>query len=323
MNIPVIGIDVSKKKFDVALLIGDRFWTKSYENKQSGFESLHAWIQGKNISPHLCMESTGIYSHALANFLFERQYTVSMVNPARIKGFGKSELIRNKTDEADAKLIARFCLAMKPNVWKPEPQWQTELKQWVHQRDSLVQLERMERNRLESAVPSVQKAIKQHLRSIVAQIEQANEYIEALIRNQPELQRNAELLDSIPGLGKVSIAAILANIGQIDRFSSPKKLSAFIGLNPCQRQSGTSVRGRTKLSKIGNSQFRKSLYMPALVAIRYNPILKRFYQDLLKRGKAKMVAIGAVMRRLVHIVYGVLKHQTPFSTDCLPTVIAA
>ena len=314
MDMTVLGIDISKKKFDVALLVDKKFWSKSYSNNKAGFEAFCLWLNSREISPHICMESTGIYGHALANFLFEKGYLVSMVNPARIKGFGKSELSRNKTDEADAKLIARFCLAMRPGAWQPEPEWQVELKQWVNHLDNLKELERMALNRQEVAIKSVQKAISKHLKALKIQIEEAKEKIEEFINKDIDLRKKRELLASIPGIGQVTTAHILAHVGDINRFKTAKKLAAFAGLNPCQRQSGTSIKGRTKLSKIGSSQFRKSLYMPALVAIRYNPTLKTFYEGLLARGKAKMVAIGAVMRRLLHIVYGVLKNQQEFST---------
>lgn len=275
MGTIVLGIDISKKKFDVALLAGEKVWAKSYFNDKAGFEKLHQWLQGREASPHICMESTGIYGHALANFLFEKEYVVSMVNPARVKGFGKSELSRNKTDEADAKLIARFCLAMKPEPWQPEPQWQIELKQWVSHLDRLKEMERMELNRQDVSIKSVQKAISKHLKSLKDQIEDAEEEIRKLINNDDNLRKNRELLDTIPGIGQVTIAQILAIVGDVNRFKNAKKLSAFVGLNPCQRQSGSSIKGRTKLSKIGNSQLRKSLYMPALVAIRHNPVFKR------------------------------------------------
>lgn len=237
-----------------------------------------------------------------------------MVNPARVKGFGKSELSRNKTDEADAKLIARFCLAMKPAFWQPEPEWQIELKQWVHHLDKLKELERMELNRQEVSIKSVQKAISTHLKTLKVQIEEAEEKIKEIIDDDTDLRKKRDLLNGIPGIGETTIAQIFAHVGDINRFQNAKKLSAFVGLNPCQRQSGTSIKGRIKLSKVGSSQFRKALFMPALVAIRYNSILKDFYQELIGRGKAKMVAIGAVMRKLLHIVYGVLKNQQEFST---------
>jgi len=306
MDTIVLGIDISKKKFDVALLIDTKFWNKSYPNNKPGFEALVLWLQSREVSPHICMESTGIYGHALANFLFEKGYLVSMVNPARIKGFGKSELSRNKIDEADAKLIARFCSAMKPTFWQPEPEWQIELKQWVHHLDSLKELERMALNRQEVAIKSVQEAISKHLKALKIQIEEAKEKIKELIDNDTDLRKKKILLESIPGIGATTTAHILSHVGDINRFKTAKKLAAFVGLNPSQRQSGTSIKGRTKLSKIGSSSFRKSLFMPALVGIRYNPTLKTFYEGL--------VARGAVMRRLLHIVYGVLKNEKEFST---------
>jgi transposase len=162
MHDEVLGVDISKRKFDVALVESDKFRSKVFNNCLQGYAQLHAWLKGRSVKPHICMEATGRYGHGLATYLRENGFLVSMVNPARIKGFAQSELSRTKTDKADAKLIARFCLAMKPSEWVPEPTWQLELRQWVAHLDSLKAMLRAEENRLESIVcESVEIAIKE------------------------------------------------------------------------------------------------------------------------------------------------------------------
>ena len=132
-----LGVDISKKTFDIALLLDNRTQCKVFSNDKKGFSEFKVWLEKLDSKPHVCMEATGIYGHALANFLYENDYPVSMVNPARVKGFAQGELVRNKTDKADAQVIARFCMAMKPKLWQPNPAWQIELKHWVLYVDNL------------------------------------------------------------------------------------------------------------------------------------------------------------------------------------------
>jgi len=308
-----LGIDISKNKFDVALMLTGRAKCKVFANCAKGFASLKIWLEEIGSKPRICMEATGIYGHALATFLHENSYPVSMVNPARVKGFAQSEMARNKTDKADAQVIARFCKAMQPDLWQPDPAWQLELKQWVSHLDNLKKMQRQEENRIESACKSVSVAIKKHIKSLGTQITKAEEHIKNIIKNNTELKKKKELLLSIPGIGETTIAKLLAYLGNIERFDSAKKVASYAGLTPSHKQSGTSVKGRTSLSKRGNPMLRKALFMPALTAIKYNPILKQFYLKLLERGKAKMCAIGAVMRKMLHLIFGVLKNNEAFN----------
>ncbi len=314
----VLGIDISKAKFDVALLHNDKVKHKKFENKLNGFKQLIEWLnlyQLENV--HTCMEATGIYGEALALYLHEKGYCVSVVNPAQIKGFGRGKLTRTKTDKADAKLIAHFCLAMNPPLWEPLPSHIRELQALVHRLEALQDMYQQESNRLESSADIVKSSIEHVISKLAEEIKAIKLEIKNHIDRYPDLRDKRKLLDTIPAVGENTISQILAFL-MIERFDSAKKMAAFVGLNPKQHISGTSVMGRSCLSKMGNCNLRKSLYMPAIVAKRYNPIIKAFCERLAKAGKPTMLILGAAMRKLVHIIYGVLKSGQPFDPGLTP-----
>lgn len=314
-----IGIDISKASFDTAILLPDqKIKIKNFSNNKSGFNLLISWLKICNISAentHVCMEATGIYYESLANFLYQNKFIISVVNPARIKGFGMSELSRTKNDRADAKLIARFCKAMNPAAWQPIKPEYKELQQLVRRLEDLKILLQIEKNHLEAAISNnVKKSIEFVIECLNKQIEEIIKTINDKINQNPELQKKKELLETIPGIGEATIMQILSFIN-VEHFNNVKQLDAFLGLNPKQRQSGTSVNGKSKISKIGNSNLRKTLFFPAIVAKKHNPTIKSFCQRLELAGKPKMVIICAAMRKLIHVIYGVLKSGKAFDAN--------
>jgi transposase len=312
----IVGIDMSKKKFDVALLRNDKFKHKVFPNTASGHREVIAWLHKNKVEvAHLCMESTNIYGEALAGHLHDQGYTVSIVNPARIKGFAQSELARTKTDKADASLIARFCLAMDPTPWQPDAVEIRELKALVRRLEALMGMRQQEVNRLHVAPEIILADVEAHIAYLDDEIKETKKRIRDHIDHHPDLKEKKTLLESIPGIGEATIAIILSEFAQIDRFRNAKCLAAYIGVAPRERQSGSSVRGRTMMSKTGRSQLRKAFFMPALVALRYNPILMAMKQRLTDAGKPKMAIVGAAMRKLVHLIYGVLKSGVPFDPN--------
>jgi transposase len=284
-----------------------------FENAQDGFETLSGWLRKQGItSVSACMEATGCYGDALASYLYDQGFTVSVVNPAQIKSFSGAQLNRAKTDKADAKLIAQFYHQMCPERWTPPPLHVRELQALVQRLSALAQMERQEQNRMGTAPAVIRPSIETVLATIKAEIKAVEAMIRDHIDRHPDLKHKSDLLDSIPGIGKATIFRVLAFIGDVQRFDHAKALAAFVGVNPTVHQSGSSVRGKPHLSKKGNSVIRKALYMPAIVARRYNPVIKEFADRLKKAGKPNMLIIGAVMRKLLHIIYGVLKSGMPF-----------
>jgi transposase len=238
-----LGIDISKKHFDVALLLDDNKQKhKKFTNHSKGFQELTHWLKQFNIKAlHACMEATNIYGNALAEYLYDRGYDVSIVNPARIKGFAQSELLRTKTDKQDASLIARFCVAMQPMLWEPEPQKVRELKGLVRRVDALMEMKQQEVNRLEVAEQIVMDDIKQHINSLSDRIDQLRQLIADHIDNDPSLRKQKELLLSIPVIGEKTVAVLLSYFSSIHRFSHAKKLAAFCGVIPRAFDSGSSI----------------------------------------------------------------------------------
>jgi transposase len=317
MTPTVLGIDISKKDFYVSLLTEIRATKpKKFTNNTEGFESLHNWLRQQNVVElHACMEATSIYGEALAEFLYGAGFQVSVVNPTRIKGFAKSELLRTKTDSVDAALIARFCAAMKPSLWTPTAPEVKELQALLRRLESVTEMMSCEQNRLETATPTVAALTQSHLDYLQQQQQLIKKLISDHFDQHPHLKQQRELLTSIPGIGDLTASILLAEIGDVSDYDNARQLAAYVGLTPCERTSGTSVKGKTRLSCTGNVRLRKALYMPAVVAMRHNPLLKAMSERLLGRGKVKMQVIGALMRKLVHLAFGILKSQKPFDPN--------
>jgi transposase len=319
MNLPPLGLDVAKLKFNACLLRADgKLRHKVFPNNPSGFSQLSDWLAKQGVErAHACLEATGTYGDSLATYLHERGHTVSIVNPAAIKAYAQSHLSRTKTDRVDAALITGFCLERRPPAWHPPAPELRELQALVRRLDSLVEMRTMEENRLSSGVTveAVRESVAEVIAHLAGQIKRTEALIRAHIDSHPTLKRQRELLDSIPGVGEATAAVLLAEVPDIKEYRSARQVAAFAGLVPRERQSGSSVRGRVRLSKIGNARLRKALYFPAITAIRCSPFFQTWVVGLRQRGKSKMAVIGAVMRKLVHLAYGVLKTGTPFDPE--------
>ncbi|MFN8459660.1 MAG: IS110 family transposase [Anaerolineae bacterium] len=309
-----LGIDIAKQKFDVTLWHGSAIQRNHFSNNPDGFKALNDWLKQQGVSElHACMEATGVYYEALAEYLYQQGYTVSVVNPWQIKAFADSKLRRHKTDRLDADLIAEFCQKEHPRAWQPLPPAERTLQALVRHLESLVETRQQQRNRLESSRdPLVTTSLQRVIDQLTLEIEQIKQQIQDHLDQNPDLKRKQELLASIIGIGSQTATSLLAEMPDLADYPSAKHAAADAGLTPSERSSGSSVRGKPRLSKIGNPRVRKLLYYPALAAIRYNPIIKALRDRLIAQGKPKMVAVGAAMRKLVHLAYGVLKHNQPF-----------
>jgi transposase len=320
MTQPVLGIDIAKETFDVALIVEGKIRNEHFENTPEGFKSLSRWMR-KYVrgSIHACMEATGQYGDALAEYLHQEGLKVSVVNPARIKAYANSKLRRNKTDKVDAELIAIYCLREEPALWSPPPASFKDLQALIRRLDDLQANYFQENNRLKSGVSNlvVLAGLRDHLQYLQKQIDQVKEDIQKHIDAYPELKRRQELIISIPGIGALTAAKILGEIRDVCDFISSRQLAAYAGVTPQNTTSGTSVHKKARMSKIGNSNLRKALYMPAISAKKHNPIVKPFCDRLSKSGLKPMEVIGAAMHKLLHLVYGILKSGKPFDPNYL------
>lgn len=317
MSQSYLGIDISKSKFHVALQAHEKQHKKPklkvFENNPRGFEELAQWLQVQEVEHvHACLEATSTYGEAVAEFLVEQGHTVSIVNPARIKGFATSELLRSKTDKADAQLILRFCIALRPEPWHPPAPEVKQLQLLLRRIEALKQMVVQEQNRLETTTKTLEESIKAHIDYLKKDIKCIEQQIKDHFDQHPDLKKQRDLLVSIPGIGEQTAAVILSEIVHWSLFESPRQLAAYAGLTPRERSSGSSVRGKPCLSRVGNARLRKALYLPAISAQRFNPLIAAFCERLLAKGKAKKQVIGAAMRKLLHLAYGVLKSGSLF-----------
>ncbi len=255
----------------------------------------------------------------MATRLSDAGWFVSVVNPSRVKGFAQSEMARNKTDKADAGLLARFAQAIKPEAWTPPAQEVRELRALVDRLQALKEIQQQEANRLESALhqPSMQASIPSPLQWLRDNIKELERQIDDHIDRHPGLRADLALITSIPGLGNTTAAKVLAYLGDVRRFKSAKALAAFIGVTPRLKESGSSVRGRSMISRSGHATIRHSLYMPAMVALKHNPLIKAFGLRLKSEGLAPKAVISASMHKLVRVIYGVLKTRVMFNAQFL------
>ena len=316
MTLSVLGIDISKLKFDVCLLrASGKFKHHVFSNTTAGFLQLATWLVKQKVERvHACMEATGTYSEALATYLSDAGHVVSVVNPAKIKAYAQSQLSRTKTDKADATLIAQFCHERKPPQWQPLPTELRELQALVRRLEALLEMHQMEVNRLEAGVTalSVRESLSEHIAFLNEEVKRTEKLIRDHIDQHPTLKSQQELLVSIPGIGETTAAKFLSEVLDVKLYKSARQLAAFTGLVPKLHESGSSVKRKARLSKIGVSSLRKALYFPAIAAIKYNPSIKALSVRLKERGLCPMQIIGAAMRKLVHIAYGVLKSGRPF-----------
>ena len=303
----------------MALLVNGKLKHKVFTNDQEGFRELLAWLKKQGVEHvHVCLEASSTYGDELATYMHDAGHTVSIVNPARIKGFAQSELMRTKNDKVDAGLIARFCLAMHPEPWAPAPPEMRQLQALVRRVDALINMRTQELHRLGTTQGTVEYSIREHIAYLDRQIEALKQQIAARIKSDPDLKIKRDLLKSIPGVGEATIAAILAELHMFETCDRVQKVVAFIGLAPRQFISGSSIKGKPRLSKVGNARLRKALFMPALVSIQCNPIIQTFYHRLKGNGKNGKVIVCAIMRKLVHLIFGILKSGRPFDPNYRP-----
>jgi transposase len=314
MNKTVIGIDISKHKFDVAYCTSNQKWKdKSFENSLIGFKAFLGWLSDHKIQDmHAVMEATGRYGEDLAHFLYVAGHNVSIVNPAQIKHYGKSLLRRTKTDKVDSRLISEFAQRHDLSLWKPLSPSCQSLKDQVRCLEAFKKDATQTSNRLEGAKDIiVKKMLKDRLFYIQKQISDLEDKIKNLVDDDPTLTQTVDLLITVPGIGKTSAINLLAELPDLSSFQCAKQLAAFAGLNPSIKRSGISIKGKEVISKTGSRELRKIFFFPAMAIMRRSA-LKPFIDRLKAKGKKGKVIVVAVMRKLLHSVFGVLKTQTPF-----------
>lgn len=310
-----VGIDLAKRTLAACLRLSTgKCYQRQFANELTGFQALVAWL-AKYTQPPLpvCLEATGTYGEALAVYLHEQGFPVSVVNPHRIVHYAKSQGTRHKTDQVDARVIAEFCAKEQPPRWTPPAASYRYLQALLRHQETLEQDQQRERNRLNAAEhPSfVRQSLEAGLAQLDAALTAVAAEIEVHLAAQPELQAQLQLLISIPGIGAETACWLLAELGGGAGFQRAPEVASYVGVEPRLRQSGP-WKGTTRMSKQGNVWLRKALYFPALSALRWNPVIRAFGERLRARGKVPMAIVVAAMRKLLHLAFGVLRHQQPF-----------
>lgn len=322
-SIVYAGVDVGKDELWVAMT---KRKPRKFANTKAGVKALVNWCRKVvgDAALHVCMEATGVYSQAAAVNLYPlAKVEISIVNPAQIAAFAKAQLRRTKTDSVDARVILEFAQSQSPPVWAPAPKAFQQLYALVKQadamRDSLARWNN--RAHAQSYLCDLPREVKKSQRDVecffTRQLEKLEKAIDELIKSDDTLKRQVKLLNTIPGIADLTAHRMLAYGKEHLTRRSAKELTAHAGLAPKHRQSGSSIRGKSRLNKAGDRRLRTILYMPTLCAIVHNPIIKKRYQHLLDQGKCKMLAVVACMRKLLLIIQAMLIKNKPFNPEIL------
>jgi transposase len=318
MSTAAIGIDVGKTKLVVVRrTVEGKQRQKNVANTRAGHAELQQWL-ARYATPGepVGLEATGVYHEAIALLLYDTGYRVSVLNPYVTARYAQSQMTRAKTDPVDAGLLARYVQTHEPLAWAPAPAALRALQALVRRLDALHEMRTQELNRLPvSPTPAVQASIEQSLGHLDAQIAALKQQIRAHFDQHPDLRADRDLLISIPGIGETTAASLLGELLNITRFSSAKQVTAYSGLVPGLRQSGTSLAFAGHLTKDGPSRLRKCLYWAAVAAWRWNPPLRIFGDRLRAAGKPTMLILAAIMRKLVALAYTLLRSRQPFDSS--------
>ena len=324
-----VGIDIAKDTFSVRLLsvgngptpVGE---IKTFANSSEGYTEMKRWVVEHGAEPastQVIMEATGVYWEACALYCHQQQFVVSIVNPAQIKYFARTTLMRGKTDPLDANLIARFGAMMKPKAWTPPGIAFDDLQVLSRQRDAYVRMLTEEKNRLHALshrahCPSeVLRMTKAHIRFLEKQIDELGHAFKDHLDQTPAWKQTIEALTSITSIGMVTAGVLLTETLAFSTFVDGRQLTAYAGLAPAPFTSGSSVYRKPRISKIGNPRLRRAVYMASVSGIRFNPVLKTFYERLRANGKPAKVALVAVARKLLTIAFAVVRSQRPFDRN--------
>ena len=313
METHYVGIDISKDSFDVCLCNSGKIVCRKFSYTEEGMEDFLGILGADS---HCIMESTGVYHTRLSYYLYENKIKVSVLNPLVVKRYAQSLLVRTKTDKKDCQLLQKYGIMHQPDPWEPTPGHYVELQQMVNLQEQLLKQQTSYCNQLESINYSVKKnqlvisLLREQLEQIKKNLEQLEKEMETIIRRHDN--DKFDKLMSIPGIGKKTAIVFLSVTQGLSNFSSAKQLSSYFGLAPRIYESGSSIKGRAKICKMGMGLIRKLLYMCAWSACRFNHACHILYNRLVEAGKSKKLALIAVANKLIKQAFAVIKNNTIF-----------
>lgn len=318
----LVGVDVSAKTLDVEIDRGDgRLQRETFENSWKGFRALWAFLSVKKRQVRVVMEATGTYGHDLGLFLVKKGAEVMMANPRAMRNFASACLERSKTDKIDASVALEFGRRMKFVPWVPPAESAWQLRECSRRIAALVKMRTEEKNRLHAASrvrdnsSIVRAETIQHIAVLDKHIDKLRKDALSKIREDKELYRRYRLVRSIKGFGDATAITLIGELALLSADLDARQWVAYAGLDPRVYESGTSVQKRPRISRMGNAHLREALFMPSLSALRWIPEVRAFVDALQARGKATKQAIVAVMRKMLHAIWGMFKNDAPFDSS--------
>lgn len=326
----VVGIDVAQKELVICLgrmyddWTPELFASKVFHNTQKGFEQLVLWTKkhmDNSVAIRYVMESTGVYHESFAYYLDEKEQEVSIVLPNKISNYVRTLDVKTVTDKTAAEAITRFGLERKLDTWKKPRDTYRDIKQLTRERDQIVEERSIVKNHLHAeesgAYPNKSSVarIKDRIKFLNKQEKAIKEEIAALITNDNEVKENVVLISSIPGVGNLTAAIILAETNGFELIRNKRQLASYAGFDVKEKQSGTSVRKKPRISKKGNKQLRKAMHLPALCAIRHDERFKTIFARLVSKDGIKMKAAVAVQRKLLEMAYTLYKTRSIYDKE--------
>jgi transposase len=314
------GVDVGAKELVVALDPGaGRVWEGVFANDTAGHRKLVRRLTRTRGTARVCVEATGIYHLDLCLALDQAQgIEVMVANPRTTKDFARAQLRRSKTDRTDALSLLEFVRRMEFEVWTPPSRSILALRAFSRRIQALLVARAQEKNRLHAdesveATPiAIRESIERHIDAINAEIASLTESALDVVQPDATLSSRFAHLVSVKGIAQASAITLLAELSVLPADMSPRQWVAHSGIDPRHFESGSSVRGAVRISKVGNRHLRAALFLPAMVASQHEPRVRAFYQKLLARGKKPMQALVAVMRKLLHAIHGMFQHDADF-----------
>lgn len=331
-----VGIDVSKKTFDAAIVFYGQHYFQAqmrevpvlaFARSVQGVEQFLEWLDRlterhgelDQSNVRVVMESTGKYSIELSAWLVKQRFSLepAIVNPNMTSSFIKSLGVRNKTDRMEARALAFYGVERRPVPYEPPTGSYKKLRDLCRFRDEIIKEQTACKNRDNETSPNpvIRRLSKRRLREIERHIKDIDKEIRKVLAKDEKIKQDYDLLVSIPGVGFVTACVALGELGDLRRFERARQLSAFAGLSPRLRQSGSSVNGKPHLCKSGNPRIRKVLYMAAISAAHHCPSMEKNYTLMLFQGKSKMSALGAIMRKLLVLMRAILIGNTPYNPE--------
>ena len=322
----IIGIDVSKKKLDLSIYNGDQHKALCVNNDKKSIESMLKSFINKKGDCLFVMEATGVYHLQLATILHEQGFKVGVINPLIIKRFSQMKMMRAKTDAVDARIIAEYGYEQKVSLFQPRSKERQKIIKILKAVDAFIETKDGYYNRLEALsqdplqVKSVSKSYKQIIRNaerMIAKFEA--ELLQIVKEHYSEVY---ERLLTIKGVGVKTAVIIIGFFGKFEDFENSKQVASFIGINPSPKESGSSVKGRGRISRKGNSYLRKQLYMTSLSAMQHNKSCKEFYERLMSKGKEHKVCRVAVVNKLIKQIFAILKYDRTYDPNYIKNCLA-